>query len=68
MTQATHDDPAYGDAIKQFLASIPVGRPGQPEDMANMAEFLLSDKARFVCGATMFVDGGHDALFRPDNM
>lgn len=68
MTQATHDDPAYGEAIKQFLASIPVGRPGQPDDMANMAEFLLSDKARFVCGTVMFVDGGHDAMFRPDSI
>lgn len=68
MTQATHDDPAYGEAIKQFLASIPVGRPGQPEDMANMAEYLLSDKARFVCGTVMFVDGGHDAMFRPDSI
>jgi enoyl-[acyl-carrier-protein] reductase (NADH) len=36
--------------------------------MANMTEFLLSDKARFVCGTAIFVDGGHDAMFRPDNM
>lgn len=68
MTQAVSDDPAYGEAIKQFKASIPVGRAGLPEDMANMSEFLLSDKARFVCGSVMFVDGGHDAMFRPDNM
>ena len=68
MTQAVMDDPQYGQAIRQFLASIPVGRPGLPEDMANMVEFLLSDKARFVCGTTIFVDGGHDAVFRPDNM
>lgn len=68
MTQATHDDPAYGEAIKQFKASIPVGRPGQPDDIANVAEFLLGDKAAFICGSVFFVDGGHDAMFRPDNM
>jgi NAD(P)-dependent dehydrogenase (short-subunit alcohol dehydrogenase family) len=67
MTQAVANDPAYGDAIKQFLASIPLGRPGLPEDMANMVEFLLSDKASFVCGSVLFVDGGHDAMLRPDN-
>ncbi|MBR9911094.1 MAG: SDR family oxidoreductase [Gammaproteobacteria bacterium] len=67
MTQAVANDPAYGDAIKQFLKSIPLGRPGSPADMANMVEFLLSDKASFICGSVLFVDGGHDAMLRPDN-
>ena len=67
MTSAVHDDPAYGEAIKQFIASIPVGRPGLPEDMANAASFLLSDKASFICGSMLFVDGGHDAMMRPDS-
>ena len=66
LSQAVEDDPTYGDAIKQFIATIPVGRPGLPEDMANAASFLLSDKAAFICGAMLFVDGGHDAAMRPD--
>lgn len=56
----------YGDAIRTFKASIPVGYSAKPEDQAAVACFLLSDEARFVCGAIIFVDGGHDALFRPD--
>ena len=64
LSAAVEDDPAYGDAIKEFIASIPVGRPGQPQDMADAASFLLSDKAGFICGAMLFVDGGHDAMMR----
>lgn len=67
MTNAVASDPTYGDAIKQFMASIPVGRPGQPEDMANAVNYLLSDDASFVCGSVLFVDGGHDAMLRPDH-
>ena len=67
MTQAVANDPTYGDAIKQFVQSIPLGRPGSPEDMANMVDFLLSDKASFICGSMLFIDGGHDAMLRPDN-
>ena len=66
MTAAVKDDPNYGDAIRQFVASIPVGRPGAPEDMAKAVSFLLSDDASFFCGAVLFVDGGHDAMMRPD--
>ena len=66
MTAAVKDDPDYGDAIRQFVASIPIGRPGEPEDMADAVEFLLGDGASFVCGAVLFVDGGHDAMLRPD--
>jgi NAD(P)-dependent dehydrogenase (short-subunit alcohol dehydrogenase family) len=66
MTAAVKDDPNYGDAIRQFVASIPVGRPGLPEDMAKAAGFLLSEDAAFVCGSVLFVDGGHDAMMRPD--
>jgi NAD(P)-dependent dehydrogenase (short-subunit alcohol dehydrogenase family) len=66
MTEAVEKDPTFGPAIREFLASIPVGRPGQPEDMADAVEFLLSPKASFVCGAVLFIDGGHDAMMRPD--
>ena len=66
MTAAVKDDPNYGDAIRQFVASIPVGRPGLPEDMAKAVSFLCSDDAAFICGTVLFVDGGHDAMMRPD--
>lgn len=66
MTAAVEQDPTYGAAIRKFMASIPVGRPGQPDDMADAAMFLLSPQAAFVCGSVLFVDGGHDAMQRPD--
>lgn len=66
LSAAVEDDPTYGEAIKQFIASIPVGRPGAPQDMADAASFLLGERARFICGAMLFVDGGHDAMMRPD--
>lgn len=67
LSAEVEDDPTYGDAIKQFIASIPVGRPGQPQDMADAASFLLGDRATFVCGSMLFVDGGHDAMMRPES-
>lgn len=67
LSAAVEEDPTYGDAIKQFIASIPVGRAGQPQDMADAASFLLSDRAAFICGAMLFVDGGHDAMLRSDH-
>lgn len=66
LSAAVEDDPTYGQAIKDFIASIPLGRPGEPEDIANAASFLLSESAGFVCGSVLFVDGGHDAMLRPD--
>jgi len=67
MTAAVAQDPSYGDAIRQFVASIPLGRPGLPQDMADAVAFLLDDKASFICGSVLFVDGGHDAMLRPDS-
>jgi len=45
--------------IKQsFVAGIPMGRIGQPEEVANAALFLASDESSFVTGIELFVDGG----------
>lgn len=66
MTAAVANDPTYGAAIKEFVASIPVGRPGMPEDIANAVCYLLAPEAGFICGSVLFVDGGHDAMTRPD--
>ena len=42
----------------QLKASIPLGRSGQPEDVANCALFLASDDARHITGETIDVNGG----------
>ena len=56
----------FGESMQAFVDSVPVGRPGTPKDIANMVLFLLSEQASFVAGSIMYVDGGHDAIFRPD--
>lgn len=66
MTEQIANDPTYGDAIKAFVDSIPIGRAGAPEDMAKAVSFLLSPDAGFICGVVLFVDGGHDAMLRAD--
>ena len=43
---------------EQSLARIPMGRAGQPQEVANVALFLASDDASYVTGSTYFVDGG----------
>ena len=50
---AAHPD-AFADAVRH----VPLGRAGQPEDLAEAAYFLCSPQARFVTGANLVVDGG----------
>ena len=48
-----------GSAIRQQkLDKIPLGRFGQPEDVANMVAFLMSEEASFITGQTLYVCGG----------
>ena len=58
--------PMVGDLTEERFRfaeeSIPLGRWGQPEDVANMALFLASDEASWVTGAMFVVDGGYSAM------
>ena len=47
--------------VRQRGGQNPLGRTGQPEEIANAALFLLSDEASFVTGAALAVDGGATA-------
>jgi len=38
--------------------AVPLGRPGEPEEIASLAEFLVSDEAGFITGQTVIADGG----------
>lgn len=46
------------DVLKGMVAKVPVGRLGNPEDIANAFCFLASDEAAYVNGAVLSVDGG----------
>ena len=49
----------YTEADKQALADeTPLGRLCTPQDVAEAADFLLSEKAAFITGQTLVVDGG----------
>jgi len=48
----------HPDEMKQLLAEIPLGRMGQPEEVAELAAYLASDAAAYVTGSTFFIDGG----------
>jgi glucose 1-dehydrogenase len=43
---------------KQLENSIPLGRIGQPQEVARLVAFLSSDAARYITGTTIFIDGG----------
>ena len=49
------DDPAQ---VAELEPTIPLGRVGLPEDVADVIAFLASEDARYVSGQTLFVDGG----------
>ncbi len=50
--------PAGSQAEEELLACIPMGRVGQPQEVAAAIEFLLSEEAGFITGQTLCVDGG----------
>lgn len=46
------------EVLKKIIATIPVGRLGKPEDIADGVLFLVSDNAGFVTGSTLSLNGG----------
>ncbi|WP_431264044.1 glucose 1-dehydrogenase [Roseateles chitinivorans] len=49
------------EAVKSIIATIPFGRPGQPEDIARVAQFLASDDSAWVTGERITASGGQRA-------
>jgi NAD(P)-dependent dehydrogenase (short-subunit alcohol dehydrogenase family) len=58
-TEMTKRNIAAGNVNEsQIKARIPLGRMAQPADVADAVSFLLSDKASFITGHSLYVDGG----------
>lgn len=47
-----------GGFYKNMFANCPAGRPGTADEVANVAELLLSDRGAFITGSTILIDGG----------
>jgi NAD(P)-dependent dehydrogenase (short-subunit alcohol dehydrogenase family) len=57
--------PDYGPAIRNY--PIPLGGFGRPEQVAAAIAFLLSSESSYCCGTILYVDGGTDAMARPNS-
>lgn len=52
-----------GDFYKNMFARCPAGRPGTADEVANVAELLMSDNGAFITGSTFLADGGATASY-----
>ena len=63
---ALEDEVHLGRSLEQqetrWGAQVPLGRWGTPDDVANAVAFLASDRAGYICGANIDVDGGHQRM------
>ena len=58
-TEMMEQSIGHNKELRENLISLhPIGRPSKPEEIANAVVWLLSDKASFVTGHTLFIDGG----------
>jgi NAD(P)-dependent dehydrogenase (short-subunit alcohol dehydrogenase family) len=62
MVAGMRADPEMGHMLN--MLPIPIGRGGQPDEIAALIEFLLGPDSAFFCGSVLFCDGGSDALLR----
>jgi len=52
-----------GDFYRNMFAKCPTGRPAAADEVANVAELLMSDKGAFITGSTFLMDGGATASY-----
>ena len=59
LTEAAAKAPS--DMVSKLIEAVPLRRGGEPRECAELAAFLVSDRARFINGAVMVIDGGQSA-------
>jgi len=64
MLQKVLEDPNLREGVLNM--EIPLGRLAEPEEVANLISYLCSPEASYIHGSVFYVDGGIDALIRPD--
>lgn len=52
-----------GDFYKNMFAECPAGRPGTADEIADVAELIMSERAQFITGSTFLIDGGATASY-----
>jgi NAD(P)-dependent dehydrogenase (short-subunit alcohol dehydrogenase family) len=68
MTRNSSNDAMFANAklIGKFLAEIPLGRTGEPEDIAGAVRYLAGPESSWVTGQSFAADGGHELRKHPD--
>ena len=56
--RAANEGKTYDEVLETLCAGIPLGRMGQPRELAALVAFLASERAGYITGATIQVDGG----------
>ena len=58
-TKARREDRPVAEVVAESTASIPAGRYGTPEEYAGVVAFLASERASYITGSVVRVDGGY---------